>query len=69
MRNNQQNATKQNKEKNTNTIVQFKILQTYGPVIAYGSESWITTQREKGKIQAAEIRFFRRVKECTKRSY
>ncbi|KAJ4438429.1 hypothetical protein ANN_14374 [Periplaneta americana] len=37
------------------------------PVLTYGSESWIIKERDKSKLQAAEMRFLRRVKGCTRR--
>jgi hypothetical protein len=36
------------------------------PVLSYGSESWVTSKKDKDKIQAAEMRFRRRVKGCTR---
>jgi hypothetical protein len=36
------------------------------PVLSYGSESWVTSKKDKDKIQAAEMRFLRRVKGCTR---
>jgi hypothetical protein len=36
------------------------------PILSYGSESWVTSKKDKGKIQAAEMRFLRRVKGCTR---
>ncbi|KAJ4428996.1 hypothetical protein ANN_25992 [Periplaneta americana] len=37
------------------------------PVLTYGSKSWIIKERDKSKLQAAEMRFLRRVKGCTRR--
>jgi hypothetical protein len=36
------------------------------PILSYGSESWVTSKKDKDKIQAAEMRFLRRVKGCTR---
>jgi hypothetical protein len=36
------------------------------PILPYGSESWVTSKKDKDKIQAAEMRFLRRVKGCTR---
>jgi hypothetical protein len=36
------------------------------PVLSYGSESWVTSKKDTDKIQAAEMRFVRRVKGCTR---
>jgi hypothetical protein len=36
------------------------------PVLSYGSESWVISKKDKDKIQAAEMRFLRRVKGCTR---
>jgi hypothetical protein len=36
------------------------------PVLSYGSESWVISKNDKDKIQAAEMRFLRRVKSCTR---
>ena len=37
------------------------------PVLLYGSESWISTRPQESKIQAAEMRFLRRTKGCSRR--
>jgi hypothetical protein len=36
------------------------------PILPYGSESWVTSKKDKDKIQAAKMRFLRRVKGCTR---
>jgi hypothetical protein len=36
------------------------------PTLSYGSESWVIWKKDKDKIQAAEMRFLRRVKGCTR---
>ncbi|RZF44869.1 hypothetical protein LSTR_LSTR004494 [Laodelphax striatellus] len=37
------------------------------PVLLYGSESWITTKPLESRLQAAEMRFLRKVKGCDRR--
>jgi hypothetical protein len=36
------------------------------PVLSYGSESCVISKKDNDKIQAAEMRFLRRVKGCTR---
>ena len=36
------------------------------PMLLYGSETWVESKAEKSRIQAAEMRFLRRVKGCTR---
>ena len=36
-------------------------------MLMYGSESWILNQKDRSKIQAAEMRYLRKVKECTRK--
>ena len=36
------------------------------PQIMYGSETWTDNRRQNSQIQAAEMRFLRRVKGCTR---
>ena len=39
----------------------------FKPILTYGSESWVLTQRQKSKIQAVEMKFLRGVRGVTKR--
>ncbi|KAJ4441939.1 hypothetical protein ANN_11802 [Periplaneta americana] len=39
------------------------------PVVMYGSEAWVLKEKEKSKIQAAEMSFLRAVKGCTREKY
>ena len=39
------------------------------PELVYGSESWTLTQNQRKRIEAVEIKFLRRVKECTLRDH
>lgn len=38
----------------------------YRPILTYGCESWVLNRRQKNKIQAAEMRYLRRVRGVTK---
>ncbi|KAJ4452195.1 hypothetical protein ANN_03713 [Periplaneta americana] len=39
------------------------------PVVMYGSEAWVLKEKEKSKIQAAEMSFLRAVKGCTREEH
>ena len=39
------------------------------PVLMFGSESWTLTQNQRKRIEAAEMTFLRRAKECTLRDH
>src|SRR5215510_10165094 len=36
------------------------------PTLLYGSETWVTTKRDMTHLEAAEMRFLRSVKGCTR---
>ena len=36
------------------------------PTLLYGSETWVTTKRDRTRLEATEMRFLRRVKGYTK---
>jgi len=36
------------------------------PTLLYGSETWVTTKRDRTRLEAAEMRFLRRVKGYTR---
>jgi hypothetical protein len=36
------------------------------PTLLYGSETWVTTKRDMTGLEAAEMRFLRSVKGCTR---
>ena len=59
------NRTLNNKTRKDTRIKFYKTMAV--PVLMYGSESWINTKKGDSKIQAAEMRFLRRVKGCTRR--
>jgi hypothetical protein len=40
---------------------------TYIPTLLYGSEFWVTTEKQKQTIQTAEMKYLRRVKGKTRR--
>ena len=35
-----------------------------GPTLLYGSETWVTTKRDRTRLEAAEMRFLRSVTGC-----
>lgn len=59
------NRTLKNKTRKETKLKFYKTMAV--PVLTYGSESWIIKERDKSKLQAAEMRFLRRVKGCTRR--
>ena len=59
------NRTLKNKTRRETKLKFYKTMAV--PVLLYGSESWITKQRDKSNIQSAELRFLRRVKGCTRK--
>lgn len=38
----------------------------FRPILTYGSESWVLSQRDKSKIQAIDMKFLRKIKGVTK---
>ncbi|KAK7861914.1 hypothetical protein R5R35_009378 [Gryllus longicercus] len=58
------NRTLQNKARKDTKIKFYKTMAA--PVLLYGSESWIMKKRDQSKLQAAEMRFLRKVKGCIK---
>lgn len=58
------NRTLQNKTRKDTKLKFYKIMAV--PVLMFGSESWILQERDRSKIQSAEMKFLRRVKGCTK---
>ena len=61
------NRTLKNKTRRETNLKFYKKMSV--PVLLYGNQSWISTQRDKSNIQSAELRFLRRVKGCTRRSH
>lgn len=57
------NRTLSNKTRKDTKIKLYKVMAT--PILMYGSESWVPSQKEVKKIQTAEMRFLRRVQGCT----
>lgn len=58
------NRTLNNKAHKQTKLKFYKTMAV--PALLYGSESWITTTKHESKIQAAEMKFLRRVKGCTR---
>lgn len=56
--------TLKNKTRKDTAIKFYKTMAV--PILTYGSESWITTQKDTNKLQTAEMRFLRRIKGCTR---
>ena len=61
------NRTLQNKTRKDTKLKFYKVMAV--PVLMYGSESWILKEADKNKIQAAEMRFLRKVKGCSRRDH
>ncbi|KAJ4429720.1 hypothetical protein ANN_21924 [Periplaneta americana] len=59
------NRTLKNKTRKETKLKFYKTMAV--PVLTYGSESWIIKERDKSKLQTAEMRCLRRVKGCTRR--
>jgi hypothetical protein len=36
------------------------------PIVMYGSETWVHSQKEMNRIQTAEMKFLRKVKRCSR---
>jgi hypothetical protein len=54
-----------NKNRNTDTQMKFyKVVAR--PTLLYGSETWVSTERDMTRLEAAEMRFIRRVKGYTR---
>lgn len=58
------NRTLKHKTRKDTRIKFYKTMAV--PILTYGSESWIMNARNKSNIQAAEMRFLRSVKGCTR---
>ena len=53
--------------KKTHTDTQTKFYKVVArPTLLYGSETWVTTKRDMTCLEAAEMRFLRSVKGCTR---
>ena len=51
----------------TRTDTQTKFYKVVArPSLLYGSETWVTTTRDMTRLEAAEMRFLRCVKGCTR---
>lgn len=59
------NRTLRNKTRKDTKIKFYKTMAV--PILTYGSESWVVKETDKRKLQAAEMRFLRKVKGCTRR--
>ncbi|XP_039280957.1 uncharacterized protein LOC120350635 [Nilaparvata lugens] len=56
--------------KKTRQATQMKFYRLMAvPIIAYGSEAWVSMKKTESRIQAAEMRFLRAVKGYTKLDY
>ena len=53
-----------NKDKSTDTKMKFYKFVAR-PTLPYGSETWVTTERDMTSLEAAEMRFLGSVKGCT----
>ena len=52
--------------KKTRTDIKMKFYKVVvRPTLLYGSETWVTTTRDMTRLEAAELRFLRRVKGYT----
>ena len=49
-------------------VTKVQVIKTVvKPILTYASESWTTTDRQKSKLRATEMRFLRKIKSKTKR--
>ena len=54
--------------KKTRTDTQIKFYKVVArPALLYGNETWVTMTRDMTGLEAAEMRFLRSVKGCTRR--
>lgn len=58
------NRTLGNKTRKETRLKLYKTMVV--PILTYGSETWVPSKLDRSKIQAAEMRFLRRVKGCTR---
>jgi hypothetical protein len=59
--------TLQRKARNETQIKFYKVMAV--PTILYGSEVWVTKERQLSRVQAAEMRYLRSVKGCTREDH